>query len=107
MKKHASLIFLLLVALFSFAQNGQVPANAAKLISAYNNVIEGYKDNYIVFKDGTKMIWDDGVKNKSYKDLLGHPDLKDMFTQKYTDGLLKKSRKKTSIRVVLGMSRSF
>ena len=35
------------------------------------------------------MVWDDGIKNKSFKDLLEKPDLKDMFLQPYSTGTLK------------------
>lgn len=65
-----------------------VPENAKKLIRCYGDFISGYADNYIVFKDGSKLIWDDG-KVKSRKELLEKPDLEDMFYQKYTVGALK------------------
>ena len=32
------------------------------------------------------MLWDDSIKNKSRKELLDHPDLKDMFLQSYLKG---------------------
>lgn len=66
-----------------------IPAAAKKLIATYPNFISGYADNHIIFRDKSKMLWDDGIKNKSFKTLLDKPDLKDMFTQKYATGLLK------------------
>jgi hypothetical protein len=64
-----------------------IPTAAKKLINAYKDFISGYADNHIIFKDQTKMIWDDGIKNKSSKALLDNPDLKDMFNQKYPPGV--------------------
>ncbi|MEO6979006.1 MAG: M15 family metallopeptidase, partial [Mucilaginibacter sp.] len=40
-------------------------------------------------KDGTKLLWDDGIKNKSAKLLLDKPDIEDMFSQKYSVGIQK------------------
>jgi hypothetical protein len=63
-----------------------VPASAQKLIKSYPDFIAGFSDNRLIFKDGTKMLWDDGIKNKSFKDMLENPDLKDMFGQEYNAG---------------------
>ncbi len=60
-----------------------------KLIKSYPDFITGFADNHLIFKDDTKLPWDDGIKNKSIKDLLEKPDLKDMFAQKYMTGALK------------------
>jgi hypothetical protein len=65
-----------------------IPQAAKLLISSYPYAITGYADNYIVFKDRTKMMWDDGIKNKSFQDKLDKPDLKDMFAQQYIKGTL-------------------
>jgi hypothetical protein len=65
-----------------------IPPSAKILIASYKDFISGYADNHIIFKDGTKMLWDDGIKNKPYKLLLDRPDLKDMFSQKYETGEL-------------------
>lgn len=35
------------------------------------------------------MLWDDAIKNKTWQQLLDHPDLKDMFKQKYSKGEMK------------------
>src|SRR5258707_8476777 len=66
-----------------------IPQAAKKLINSYKDFITSFSNNHIIFKDGTSMLWDDGIKNKSYKMLLEKPDLKDMFTQKYPMGILK------------------
>jgi hypothetical protein len=59
----------------------QIPDNAIKLIAFYADVIS-FKDNYIYFSDGTKLIYDDG-KKKTFDELLNEPDIEDMFTFKY------------------------
>lgn len=65
--------------------------DAQKLIKCYPDFVAGFADNHIIFKDKSKMLWDDSIKNKSHKYLLDKPDLKDMFNQKYTTGELKSS----------------
>ncbi|MBS1520046.1 MAG: M15 family metallopeptidase [Bacteroidetes bacterium] len=84
---------LLIFAIFlfttsTFAQD-TAPSAAKKLIKSYPDFISGFSNNHLVFKDGSRMVWDDGIKNKSFKDLLEKPDLKDMFGQGYSTGQLK------------------
>jgi hypothetical protein len=66
-----------------------IPPATKKLIKCYPDFVTGFADNHLIFKDGSKLLWDDGIKNKSFKDLLEKPDLKDMFYQKYLTGALK------------------
>ncbi|MDF2431081.1 MAG: hypothetical protein JWP44_712 [Mucilaginibacter sp.] len=83
-------LMLLLISFLPLTQEQKVdsiPPAANKLIHAYKDCITGYANNYIIFKDKTKMIWDDGIKAKSFKAMLDAPDLKDMFAQKYPIGL--------------------
>jgi hypothetical protein len=68
-----------------------IPQSAKKLINSYKDLITGFSNNYIILKDGSKLLWDDGIKNKSSKSQLEKPDLKDMFAQKYLTGTLKVS----------------
>lgn len=58
-------------------------------MQCYPGFVSGFSNNHLIFKDGSKLLWDDGVKNKPFKTLLEKPDLKDMFTQAYKMGLLK------------------
>ena len=58
---------------------------AQKLVKAYSQIV-GCKDNYIIFRDGTKMLYDDG-KRKSFQELLNHPDIEDMFIYPYPRGV--------------------
>ncbi|WP_295793274.1 M15 family metallopeptidase [Mucilaginibacter sp.] len=66
-----------------------IPASAKKLVAAYPDFISAYANNSIILKDGTKLLWDDGIKNKSAKLLLDKPDIEDMFSQKYSVGIQK------------------
>jgi hypothetical protein len=66
-----------------------IPPDAQKLIKYYDGVVIGFSNNYLIFKDHSKLIWDDGIKNKSCQALLDKPDLKDMFSQGYETGPLK------------------
>lgn len=69
------------------AKTDTIPQAAKALMDSYKGFIDGYADNYVVFKDKSKLVWDDGVKNKTTQQLLDHPDLKDMFAQKYVKGV--------------------
>ncbi|MES2809074.1 MAG: M15 family metallopeptidase [Bacteroidota bacterium] len=71
----------------SFAY-GQIPISAQKLLNSYPDFIRGYADNYLLFTNGSKMLWDDGISNKTFKQLLEQPDLQDMFAQQYPKGKL-------------------
>ncbi|MCQ2289550.1 MAG: M15 family metallopeptidase [Muribaculaceae bacterium] len=58
------------------------PKNAQVLINAYPECIKGYEDGYIVMKDGSKLLWDDG-KKKDFVTLLDNSDVEDMFAFHY------------------------
>jgi hypothetical protein len=66
-----------------------IPQSAKKLINSYKDFVAGFSNNHLILKDGSKLLWDDGIKNKSPKLLLEKPDLKDLFVQKYITGALK------------------
>jgi hypothetical protein len=91
--KTTALIFFCLYCFISPVYNhpktDTIPTPAKKLIQYYGDYIIGFADNHLIFKDNTKMIWDDGIKNKTFQQLLDDPDLKDMFNQKYTTGELR------------------
>jgi len=65
-----------------------IPPAAQKLIKCYPGFIAGYADNHILFKDGSKILWDDGIHDKAFSQLLSNPDLKDMLVQSYPAGKL-------------------
>lgn len=58
--------------------------NAQKLVNAYSEISK-CEGNYIYFRDGTKMLYDDG-KQKSPFQLLNSPDIQDMFLYPYPRG---------------------
>jgi len=56
------------------------------LITAYPNHISNTDGNYIIWKDGTKMPFDDGKKGKTFEELLRDADLEDQLSLKYPAG---------------------
>ncbi|MFD0752014.1 M15 family metallopeptidase [Mucilaginibacter calamicampi] len=85
MKYTCALLLYLLVGVAE-RQTAAIPAGAQKLIASYPDAIAGFSNNYVLFKDNAKLLWDDGIKNKSAKQLLESPDVEDMFTQAYPKG---------------------
>ncbi len=63
---------------------GKCDKNAQKLVRAYSQ-IKACKNNYIIWSDGTKMLYDDG-KKKSFYQLLNSADIEDMFHYRYPKG---------------------
>lgn len=63
-------------------------------MESYPDAVIGFSNNYIIFKDGSKLRWDDGIKSKSAKQLIDNPDIEDMFSQAYIKGSLLASPKK-------------
>jgi hypothetical protein len=55
----------------------------AVLVAAYPDFLAGYEGNELVWKDGTRMPFDDGKGAKPFATLLDAPDLKDMFYAAY------------------------
>ena len=47
------------------------------LVAAYPNHLAGYDKNELIFKDGTRMPIDDGIRGKSFERMLDDPDIKD------------------------------
>jgi hypothetical protein len=84
----ACIILLCSLILGSRKQTGAIPPAAQKLIESYPDFIIGFADNHILFKDNTKLLWDDGIKSKTIKQLLEQPDVEDMFAEEYTIGAM-------------------
>lgn len=55
-----------------------------KLKNTYPNFIKDYSNNYVIWSDGEKMIFDDSKSNKSFEEKLKNPSLKDQLSVKYT-----------------------
>jgi len=58
----------------------------AALVTAYPEFLAGYQGNDIVWKDGTRMAFDDGRGPKAFEAMLDAPDLEDMFYAPYPMG---------------------
>ncbi len=80
------IVFTFLI-FFSFLF-GKCDINAQKLVQSYEGVV-ACKNNYIIFKNGKKLLYDDGEK-KSFFKLLNHADIEDMFVFKYPKNFVTK-----------------
>ena len=77
------LIFTLIMTLDAVAQQSVVvPMKAQTLIDAYPDMHLTYRDNKIVFPDGTEIVYDDG-KQKNFVETLDYSDVEDMFSMEY------------------------
>ncbi len=56
---------------------------ANKLIIAYPDFLEKYEDNFIFFKDGTKMPFFSEIKNRPYEEKLNNASLEEQLSIKY------------------------
>lgn len=81
-----TLLWLLLSLLRSQSTQNNIPVAAQKLAAAYPVFVSGFANNHLIFKDGSKLLWDNGIINKTYQQLLDNPDLEDMFKQAYPTG---------------------
>jgi D-alanyl-D-alanine carboxypeptidase len=68
----------------AFSQTRPNPAEALRILSAaYPQALAAPESNTVVFKDGTRMQFDDGKGEKDFDTLLKTPDIKDMFAIPY------------------------
>lgn len=63
-----------------------VNAGLIKMKKAYPDFIESIGDNYLIWKDGTKMIYDDKKPHDHYEELLNDADLEDQMSMDYPKG---------------------
>lgn len=80
------ILFLPLFAIGVNAQDLSLTKKTEKLLKAYPNCIAAIKDNQVVFKDGSALPFDDGVKNKSAMVLLDDADIEDQLYYSYKRG---------------------
>lgn len=71
--------------LFTGLVYGNCDSNARKLVQSYENII-GCKNNYILWRDGSKLLYDDKRKKSQFSKLLNRPDIQDMFRINYPIG---------------------
>jgi hypothetical protein len=83
------MLFLIPIFLFC-ANNDTIPVGAEKIIKNYPGLVVDYKNNYIFFKDGTSLLYDD-KKEKTKDQLLNTPDIEDQFRYDYPLGKLEYS----------------
>jgi hypothetical protein len=53
------------------------------LVKSYPDFIDRHEEGALVWKDGTRMPFDDGVRGKPFATLLDAPSLRDMFYAPY------------------------
>jgi D-alanyl-D-alanine carboxypeptidase-like protein len=56
------------------------------LVAAYPDFLAGHDDKQLMWKDGTAMDISDGRANKTFDQLIDHPDIKDQFAIPYPLG---------------------
>jgi len=80
------LLFAVLLPPFG-AYAGELSEDSKKrLLAAYPDQLERIENGTLVWRDGTRMLIDDGKGEKPFADWLDHPDIKDMFAQPYSPG---------------------
>lgn len=57
-----------------------------RLVAAYPEFLAGFEGNQIIWRDGTRMLFDDG-RDKTFMQRLTDPDLEDQFYTEYPRGL--------------------
>ena len=67
----------------SVPPNPSLAGKAARLIAAYPEQLDRLDGAILVFKDGTRLKFDDGRGQKSFDEMLAHADIKDQFAQAY------------------------
>jgi peptidoglycan L-alanyl-D-glutamate endopeptidase CwlK len=67
------------------AETGSVSSKADAFLRAYPNVFSGYKENTLLFRDGSGVQFDDG-RSKTFQELLSAPDPEDELSQPYPTG---------------------
>jgi hypothetical protein len=63
----------------------QLFGSCGDLVRAYPAFLKGCSGNSLIWRDGTRMRYDDG-RRKSFEQALNHPDLEDMFRYHYPRG---------------------
>lgn len=78
-------IFILIVSIFPtfLVADNISDTDGIKLQKSYPNYIKDFKDNQILFKDGTAMQFDDFNTSKDYEQMLENGSLKNQMQQKY------------------------
>ena len=88
---------LLFFAIYTvYSQN--IPLNVKKLMLAYPDKVVGFKDNKVIFEDGSSLLYDDGI-TKIDEELINNPDIEDQFRYIYKKGKLQDNPKEDPGRI--------
>lgn len=68
-------------------QSDSIPKLLQKIVAAYPAQSFVVTPNYLIWKDGTKMKFDDGIINKKFEILLNKPDLQDQMELVYNQNI--------------------
>lgn len=60
-----------------------IPTGVTRLMKAYPKQVIGYKDGYLLMKNGSKLLYSDNTA-KNHLQLLENPDIEDMFHYPYS-----------------------
>lgn len=63
-----------------------IPIGLQKFIAAYPEQKFKAENNYLVWADGSKMLYQDTIQQKSFEQLLNRPDLEDQIAMLYPKG---------------------
>lgn len=77
---------ILVMALAPAAEADEKAALMQRLVAAYPDHLSDFEDNELVWKDGTRMVFDDGKGKKPFDELLDAPDIEDQFAFLYPTG---------------------
>jgi hypothetical protein len=68
------------------APPADIAAKLDRLMRAYPDFIAGHDGQWLLMKDGRKFALSDGRTDKSFDELVAHPDVDDMFYRDYPAG---------------------
>jgi len=69
-------------------QAGRPSAQLVHLVASYPDHLAAVDGNALVWRDGTRMVIDDGHGEKPFEAWLSAPDIEDMLSRPYPAGLL-------------------
>lgn len=81
-----ALVIALLVSFSSTAWADAISQKLDRLVRAYPQALVGHDDKDIIWRDGTRMPFDDGIRHKSFGQLLRHASILDQLKLPYPRG---------------------
>lgn len=82
------LAFLLVASIYGQAYAVDNNKLMAALVKAYPEFLAGHDSDDLIWKDGTRMRFDDDRTDKNFETLLNAPSIKDMFYARYMPGIM-------------------